>query len=77
MNTTPAFYLIGTPGTPWGDAERAEWLSRQTRYRGYESEVIKGRNLCRPLVPHKVNCVKITIDFLLIPSTFASGTFLK
>ena len=40
MNTVPAFYPIGTPGTPWGDAERAEWLSRQTRQRSYESEVL-------------------------------------
>lgn len=40
MNTAPAFYPIGTPGTPWGDAERTEWLSRQTRHRSYESEVM-------------------------------------
>ncbi|HEY8570370.1 M14 family metallocarboxypeptidase [Microbulbifer sp.] len=40
MNTAPAFYPIGTAGTPWGDAERAEWLSRQTRHRSYESEVV-------------------------------------
>ncbi|MGP4844725.1 M14 family metallopeptidase [Marinobacter sp. 1Y8] len=40
MNTAPAPYPIGTSGTPWGDAERAEWLSRQTRQRSYESEVL-------------------------------------
>ncbi|WP_334078847.1 M14 family metallopeptidase [Microbulbifer sp. M83] len=40
MNTTPKAYPIGTPGTPWGEAERAEWLSRQTRQRSYESEVL-------------------------------------
>ncbi|WP_226704508.1 M14 family metallocarboxypeptidase [Microbulbifer elongatus] len=40
MNTTPAFYPIGTPGTPWGEAERNQWLSRQTRHRSYESEVV-------------------------------------
>lgn len=40
MTTAPAFYSIGTPGTPWGDAERAEWFSRQTRQRSYESEVV-------------------------------------
>ncbi|MEQ5836203.1 M14 family metallocarboxypeptidase [Marinobacter sp. NFXS9] len=40
MNTTPSPYPIGTPGTPWGDAERAEWLSRQTRQRSYASEVV-------------------------------------
>jgi len=40
MNTAPAFYPIGTPGTPWGDAERNQWLSHQTRHRSYESEVL-------------------------------------
>ncbi|WP_428821370.1 M14 family metallopeptidase [Microbulbifer sp. MCCC 1A16149] len=40
MTTSLDFYPIGTPGTPWGDAERAEWLSRQTRQRSYESEVV-------------------------------------
>ncbi|MBW4936201.1 M14 family metallopeptidase [Marinobacter sp. F4206] len=40
MNTASAPYPIGTPGTPWGDVERAEWLSRQTRQRSYESEVL-------------------------------------
>ena len=40
MTTAPTPYLIGTPGTPWGEAERAEWLSRQTRQRSYESEVL-------------------------------------
>ena len=40
MNTVSTPYPIGTPGTPWGDAERAEWLSRQTRQRSYEAEVL-------------------------------------
>ncbi|WP_417513004.1 M14 family metallocarboxypeptidase [Marinobacter sp.] len=40
MNMAPAFYPIGTPGIPWGDAERAEWLSRQSHQRSYESEVL-------------------------------------
>ncbi|MFC5569263.1 M14 family metallocarboxypeptidase [Lysobacter yangpyeongensis] len=35
-----AFYPIGTPGRPWGDAEKAEWLSRQVRHRSYQSEVL-------------------------------------
>ena len=38
MNDT-AFYPIGTPGQPWGDAEKAQWLSRQTRLRSYADEV--------------------------------------
>ncbi len=48
MNTAPAPYPIGTPGVPWGDAERAEWLSRQTRQRSYESEVLSVIERLRP-----------------------------
>ncbi|BES72286.1 M14 family metallocarboxypeptidase [Marinobacter nanhaiticus D15-8W] len=40
MTTAPAPYPIGTPGLPWGDEERAEWLSRQTRQRSYASDVL-------------------------------------
>ncbi len=40
MSTAAAAYPIGTPGTPWGEAERAQWLSRQTRQRSYESDVL-------------------------------------
>ena len=36
--TTP--YPIGTPGRPWGDAERAAWLSRQSIKRSYADEVV-------------------------------------
>lgn len=38
--TTPAPYPIGTPGQPWGDTEKAIWLSRQTRKRSYETDVL-------------------------------------
>jgi hypothetical protein len=38
--TSPTPYPIGTPGTPWGDAERADWLSRQQRQRSYADEVL-------------------------------------
>lgn len=38
MTSTP--YPIGTPGTPWGDAEKAEWRSRQSRQRGYAADVL-------------------------------------
>ncbi len=37
-NQTP--YPIGTPGIPWGAAEVAAWLSRQTRKRSYETDVL-------------------------------------
>ena len=40
MNTDSTPYPIGTPGIPWSEAERAEWLSRQTRQRSYEAEVL-------------------------------------
>lgn len=33
-------YPIGTAGKPWGDAERAEWRTRQTVKRSYASEVV-------------------------------------
>ncbi len=32
-------YPIGTPGVPWGDAERAQWRSRQVQRRSYEDDV--------------------------------------
>lgn len=38
--TLTAFYPIGTPGTPWGSAEIATWLSRQTRHRSYQQDVL-------------------------------------
>lgn len=34
-------YPIGTPGVPWGEAEKAEWLSRQRIKRSYRDEVLK------------------------------------
>jgi hypothetical protein len=40
MTTTQAPYPIGTPGTRWGDAEVAAWLSRQTVKRSYEADVL-------------------------------------
>jgi hypothetical protein len=39
MSTT-AFYPIGTPGQPWGAAERAAWLARQSKLRSYADEVV-------------------------------------
>ena len=32
---------IGTPGQPWGAAERAAWLAQQVRRRSYADEVLK------------------------------------
>jgi hypothetical protein len=33
-------YPIGTPGQPWGAAEKAEWRARQRRQRSYAGEVV-------------------------------------
>lgn len=33
-------YPIGTPGQPWGGAERAAWLARQQRHRSYADDVV-------------------------------------
>jgi hypothetical protein len=38
---TTAPYPIGTPGTPWGDAERAAWRARQTVRRSYATQVVE------------------------------------
>ncbi len=35
-----AFYPIGVPGTPWGDAERRLWRAQRTRLRSYSDDVI-------------------------------------
>lgn len=40
MNTTDRFYPIGTPGQPWGAAEKAEWRARQTVQRSYAADVL-------------------------------------
>lgn len=37
-STTP--YPIGTPGQPWGDAERDQWRARQSRKRRYDADVL-------------------------------------
>jgi hypothetical protein len=39
--TTVAPYPVGTPGTPWGPAEVAAWLSRQAIKRSYDAGVCK------------------------------------
>ena len=35
-----AFYPVGTPGQPWGAAERELWRGRQQRLRRYDQEVL-------------------------------------
>jgi hypothetical protein len=41
MNTTAAFYPIGTPGTPWGEAEKSAWRARQRAQRSYADDVVR------------------------------------
>lgn len=41
MTTPDAHYPIGTPGRPWGEEERAKWLSSQSRKRSYEQDVLR------------------------------------
>ena len=36
----PHFYPIGTPGQAWGQAELAQWRSRQVRQRSYADDVL-------------------------------------
>lgn len=40
MNASAHAYPIGTPGQPWGEAERAQWRSLQPRRRSYADEVL-------------------------------------
>ncbi|WDS36883.1 M14 family metallocarboxypeptidase [Pseudoxanthomonas sp.] len=40
MNPATPF-PIGTPGKPWGTAEKAEWRSRQVVRRSYQQEVVE------------------------------------
>ena len=41
------FHPIGTPGTPWGDEEKAEWLAGQSRRRSYHDDVVKAVDALR------------------------------
>ncbi|MDN5781417.1 MAG: M14 family metallocarboxypeptidase [Luteimonas sp.] len=38
--TTPVHDSIGTPGKPWGEAEKAQWRSGQVRRRSYADDVL-------------------------------------
>ncbi|MCT6698076.1 M14 family metallocarboxypeptidase [Rheinheimera sp. 4Y26] len=40
MTTEHPLYAIGTPGQPWGDAEKALWLSQQQQKRSYQQDVV-------------------------------------
>src|SRR5690606_23803993 len=40
MNLQP-FHPVGTPGQPWGKAEKAQWLAMQRRQRSHAEEVVE------------------------------------
>jgi hypothetical protein len=40
MSAATAFYPIGTPGQPWGEAQRKEWLSHRLVQRSYHDDVV-------------------------------------
>lgn len=39
-HTTEEAYFIGTPGTPWGEAEKNNWFAAQQVKRSYNGEVV-------------------------------------
>jgi len=41
-------YPIGTPGKPWGEAEKAEWVSRQHKQRSHADDVLSAVERLRP-----------------------------
>lgn len=43
-------YPIGTPGTPWQEQEKKEWLEQQQRQRSYQDDVLRVlEKLAKPL----------------------------
>lgn len=40
MSQNPTPYPVGTPGKPWGDSEKAQWLELQSIKRSYQQEVV-------------------------------------
>ena len=40
MTNPDPSYPIGTPGQPWGDAERAQWLAGQRKQRSHANDVL-------------------------------------
>jgi hypothetical protein len=45
--STSAFYPIGTPGQPWGAAEKQQWRARQRKLRSYEEDVVRAIDALR------------------------------
>jgi hypothetical protein len=45
--TPSPFYPIGTPGTPWGAAEKIQWRARQRKQRDYSGDVVRAIDALR------------------------------
>ena len=54
MSTQPSTspYPIGTPGIPWGAAEKSAWLARQAIRRSYDAEVVRPLAARLPAAAH-------------------------
>lgn len=48
MTASLGAYPIGIAGQPWGDAEKAAWLARQSRQRSYTADVLSVIERLRP-----------------------------
>lgn len=47
MSDTTQDYPIGTPGEPWGEQEKADWLQRQQQQRSYFDDVVAVIDTCK------------------------------
>ena len=47
MNETTPAYPIGTPGQPWGEAEKSAWRARQRKLRSYADDVLSAIDAMR------------------------------
>ncbi len=57
-------YAIGTPGTPWGDAERSAWLARQRGQRSYDEEVVSRLKAALAALPASAELLQYgTLDY--------------
>ncbi|MBS3896325.1 M14 family metallocarboxypeptidase [Silanimonas sp.] len=59
-------YPIGTPGQPWGEAERTEWRSRQPVQRRYADEVLPRIDALRDRF-EVIEYGRITVDAEVYP----------
>ncbi|WP_247660855.1 M14 family metallopeptidase [Ideonella alba] len=65
--TPPSPYPIGTPGTPWGAAERAAWLARQPLRRSYADEVLAPLQAHLPPEAELLDCGTLDHSALGLP----------